>query len=90
MKKNTIWYILFLDNYLEDGNNMLNKDMLLIEAFKTEGVNIEAMAETLASYGMHCLGCALSHGETIEQAANAHGVDPDEMLKALNEAAKRK
>lgn len=69
---------------------MLNKDMLLIEAFKTEGVNIEAMAETLASYGMHCLGCALSHGETIEQAANAHGVDPDEMLKALNEAAKRK
>lgn len=66
---------------------MLRKDMLLIEAFKTEGVNIEAMAETLANFGMHCLGCALSHGETIEQAAMAHGVDPDEMLTALNEAS---
>lgn len=66
---------------------MLKKDMLLIDAFKTEGVNIEAMAETLAGFGMHCLGCALSHGETIEQAAMAHGVDPDLMINALNEAA---
>lgn len=66
---------------------MLRKDMLLIDAFKTEGINIEAMAEVLASVGMHCLGCALSHGETIEQAAMAHGVDPDQMLIALNEAS---
>lgn len=62
--------------------------MLLIEAFQTEGVNVDAMAEVLYNYGMHCLGCALSHGETIEQAAMAHGVDPVEMLDALNEAAK--
>ncbi len=67
---------------------MLNKDMLLIEAFRMEGVNVEAMAEVLANMGMHCLGCALAHGETIEQAALVHGIDPDEMLKALNEAAK--
>jgi len=66
---------------------MLKKDMLLIDAFRTEGVNIEAMAETLAGFGMHCLGCSLSHGETIEQAARAHGVDPDLMINALNEAA---
>lgn len=66
---------------------MLSKDMLLIDAFKTEGVNIEAMADTLANFGMHCLGCALSHGETIEQAAFAHGIDVDEMLTALNEAS---
>ena len=67
---------------------MLRKDMLLIEAFSVEGANIEAMAEVLGNFGMHCLGCALSHGETIEQAAEVHGVDPDEMLKALEEAAK--
>ena len=66
---------------------MLTKDMLLIEAFQTEGANIEAMAEVLGNFGMHCLGCALSHGETIEEAARVHGVDPDVMLKALNEAA---
>lgn len=67
---------------------MLSKDMLLIDAFRTEGVNIEAMADVLSSIGMHCLGCALSHGETIEQAAMVHGIDPDELLKMLNEAAK--
>lgn len=67
---------------------MFTKDTLLIEAFQTEGANVEAMAQTLGEYGMHCLGCALSHGETIAQAAAVHGYDPDEMLKALNEAAK--
>ena len=66
---------------------MITKDMLLIDAFRMEGVNIEAMADVLQSMGMHCLGCMLSHGETIEQAAMVHGIDPDEMLKALNEAA---
>ena len=66
---------------------MLRKDMLLIDAFKTEGVNIEAMADALASLGMHCLGCAMSHGETIEEAAQVHGIDADAMLLALNEAS---
>lgn len=66
---------------------MITKDMLLIDAFRMEGVNIEAMADVLAQMGMHCLGCMLSHGETIEQAAMVHGIDPDEMLAALNEAA---
>ena len=61
--------------------------MLLIDAFRTEGVNIEAMADVLTSIGMHCLGCALAHGETIEQAAMVHGIDPDELLRMLNEAA---
>ena len=61
--------------------------MLLIDAFRTEGVNIEAMADVLTGIGMHCLGCALAHGETIEQAAMVHGIDPDELLRMLNEAA---
>ncbi len=67
---------------------MFTKDTLLIEAFQTEGANVEAMAQKLGEYGMHCLGCALSHGETIAQAAMAHGYDPDEMLEALIIAAK--
>ena len=33
--------------------------------------------------GMHCLGCAMASGETIEQACAAHGVDPDEFLDYL-------
>ena len=33
--------------------------------------------------GMHCMGCALASGETIEQACAAHGVDPDEFVEGL-------
>ena len=36
------------------------------------------------SIGMHCMGCALASGENVEQACAAHGVDPDELLDALN------
>ncbi|MGX8701584.1 DUF1858 domain-containing protein [Caproiciproducens sp.] len=45
--------------------------------------------ETTAPYfmemGMHCLGCPASRGETLEQACLVHGVDPDAMLKKLND-----
>ncbi len=34
--------------------------------------------------GMHCLGCPASRGETVEQACMVHGVDPDELLAAVN------
>lgn len=34
--------------------------------------------------GMHCMGCALASGESLEQACMAHGVDPDEFLIELN------
>lgn len=62
----------------------LTKDTLLIDAFRMG--DAEKMAEVLYGFGMHCLGCALSRNETIGQAAEAHGVDADEMLEALKEA----
>ena len=42
----------------------------------------EAMPAFL-DIGMHCVGCAMASGETIEQACAAHGVDPDEFLVYL-------
>lgn len=33
--------------------------------------------------GMHCLGCAMASGETLEQACAVHGVDPDEFIEEL-------
>ena len=41
--------------------------------------------DILMSHGMHCLGCALAHGETIAEATGAHGEDLDTILKELNE-----
>ena len=40
--------------------------------------------EILMGFGMHCLGCAMAHGETVGEAAMAHGVPLETMLEALN------
>ena len=40
--------------------------------------------EVLMANGMHCLGCALAHGETVEEAVGVHGVDLDKILEELN------
>ncbi len=40
--------------------------------------------EILMGFGMHCLGCAMAHGETVGEAAQAHGVPLEVMLDALN------
>lgn len=63
----------------------INKEMLIAEAL--EQGNTDAIAEALFGFGMHCFGCALSKGETVEEAAMVHGVDVDEMVDALNVAA---
>ena len=52
-------------------------------------VNIEAVANVLTSVGMHCLGCAIAHGETVGAAAEVHNVDVNELIARLNEAAKK-
>lgn len=44
-----------------------------------------AAAEILQEAGMHCFGCALAHGESIEEAVSVHGQDLEELLKKLNE-----
>lgn len=40
-------------------------------------------AQILFKFGMGCVGCAIAKGETIKEAAAAHGVPVDEMLSAL-------
>ncbi|HOA84443.1 MAG: DUF1858 domain-containing protein [Clostridiales bacterium] len=35
--------------------------------------------------GMHCLGCPASRGESIAEACEVHGTDPDELVKKINE-----
>ena len=52
-------------------------------------VNIEAVANVLTSVGMHCLGCAIAHGETVGEAAEVHNVDVNELIARLNEGAKK-
>ena len=41
-------------------------------------------AEILMDAGMHCLGCAMAHGETVEQACAVHGIDVDALMARIN------
>lgn len=62
----------------------VNKDMTISEVLSVCGPDV---APIFMSFGMHCLGCPISRGETVEQAAQAHGIDLEEMLTALNDFA---
>ena len=44
--------------------------------------------EVLFNYGLGWIGCVASQFETIEQGALAHGIDPEELVKAINEKIK--
>ena len=40
-------------------------------------------AEILTMMGLHCLGCPSSQRETLEEAAEVHGMDPDDLMEDL-------
>ena len=60
----------------------ITKDMTIAEAIK---LNPKA-GKALQDIGMHCLGCAMAHGETVAQAAEVHGHNVDELVAAMNNA----
>jgi hybrid cluster-associated redox disulfide protein len=39
--------------------------------------------EVLFKFGMGCVGCAIARGETLREAAQAHGIPLSELLTAL-------
>lgn len=44
-------------------------------------------ARILIGMGMGCVSCPASQAETLEEAAEVHGIELEEMLKALNNEA---
>lgn len=60
--------------------NKITENTLIMEAVEMN----ENAAEILLGYGMHCLGCAIAHGETIGEAAQVHGIDVNDLLRDLN------
>jgi len=59
----------------------ITKDMTIMDVIRVD----EGIADILMSAGMHCLGCAMAHGESVEQAAAVHGIDADALVNAINE-----
>ncbi len=60
----------------------IKKDMTIAEVLRKKPNS----AAIFMRYGMHCLGCASATGETVEQAAMAHGINLENLLNEMNEA----
>lgn len=41
-------------------------------------------APVLMQIGMHCLGCPSAQGESLEEAAMVHGIDPELLVEKIN------
>ena len=59
---------------------VVNKDMIIGEVVMLD----EGIAPILMSAGLHCLGCALASGETVEEACIVHGMDCDALIEEIN------
>jgi hybrid cluster-associated redox disulfide protein len=59
---------------------MFTSDMKVIEVLQKN----PDTATVFTNYGMGCIHCLLAHGESVAEAAAAHGIDLDEMLERLN------
>lgn len=64
----------------EENKKKITKDMNFSEVMKA---NPES-ARMLFEMGMGCMGCPMAMSETLEQGAQAHGIDVKELLKKLN------
>ncbi|NMB06860.1 MAG: DUF1858 domain-containing protein [Tissierellia bacterium] len=58
----------------------ITKDMLVGEVIRTKPESIDI----LLRFGLGCVGCPASQMETLEEAAMVHGIELEQLLKALN------
>lgn len=59
----------------------ITKDMTIGQALQAD----QNIIPVLLDIGMHCLGCPSAQGETLEEAAMVHGLDPDDLMKKIEE-----
>lgn len=57
----------------------ITKEMTIGDILKTNPDVVPVLLEA----GMHCLGCPASQAESLEEAAMVHGIDIDELMKAI-------
>ncbi|MBN2220872.1 MAG: DUF1858 domain-containing protein [Vallitaleaceae bacterium] len=59
---------------------MITKDMLIGEILDKK----QGAASVLMANGMGCLGCPSSQMESLEQAAEIHGLNIEDLIEQLN------
>ena len=75
-----IVYACSAKNQLEEIYMIVTKDTIIGDVVMAD----EGIAPILMSAGLHCLGCALASGETIEEACMVHGMDCDALIEEIN------
>jgi len=58
----------------------VTKEMLIKDVLQVD----RELAVILMNHGMRCVGCPSAASETLEEAAAAHGIDPDGLLEEMN------
>jgi len=59
----------------------VNKNMIIMDVLKMD----PDCAQIFFKNGLHCIGCPSASGETIEEASAVHGLDPNKLIRELNE-----
>ena len=67
------------DTEMEINMTGITKDMTIGEILQKN----PDIAGVRMSMGMHCIGCPASQGESLEEASMVHGMDVNEVMKAI-------
>lgn len=59
----------------------ISKDMIIADIVAID----PSLIQVLMASGMHCVGCPSAQGESLEEAALVHGINPDDLVAGLNE-----
>ncbi|MBN1623659.1 MAG: DUF1858 domain-containing protein [Clostridia bacterium] len=59
----------------------VTKDMIIIDVLRMD----PDCAQIFFKNGLHCIGCPSASGESIEEASAVHGLDPNKLIKELND-----
>ena len=59
----------------------ITKDMIIADVLNMNRGTVPIFMQN----GLHCLGCAMASGETIEEACMVHGMDCELLIDELNE-----
>ena len=63
----------------------INKNMTIEQIIYDQEGNVDnGIAAILMGSGMHCLGCVMASGESLEQACGVHGINCDALVDSIN------
>lgn len=59
----------------------ITKDMIIADVLSMDRGTVPIFFKN----GLHCLGCVMASGESIEEACAVHGIDVDTLVLELNQ-----